>query len=72
MHRVDQKLAKWTELYERLKVARARLREAASEADSVQADLKMEVQLLQRQCGAALDELQAEYARMKDGGDSTK
>jgi hypothetical protein len=49
------------------------LKDAAGEAESVQADLKMEVQLLQRQCGAALDELEAEFARMKDGlGDSIR
>lgn len=71
MYRIDQKLAKWTELYERLKAARTRLKEAADQPETAQADLKAQVQLLQRQCGAALDELQAEYARMKDG-DSVK
>ena len=64
MHKVDAKLAKWNELYGRLKEARERYKAAPAEA---RPDLKVEVDLLQRQCGAALDELQAEYAKLKIG-----
>ena len=70
MHRVDQKLAKWVELYEQLKSARARLKAAAGEPAPVRAELTEQVHDLQRQCGVALDELQAEYARMKGSGSS--
>ncbi|HSH90939.1 MAG TPA: hypothetical protein VK996_13215 [Ramlibacter sp.] len=68
MHRIDAKLAKWNELYGQLKEARARYKDGPPEA---RADLKAEVELLQRQCGAALDELQAEYAKLKIGDSGT-
>jgi hypothetical protein len=72
VHPVDQKLARWVELYEQLKLARARLKAAAGEPEAVRAELTEQVHSLQRQCGVALDELQAEYARMKDPGNSTR
>ena len=64
MHRVDAKIAKWNELYAQLKVARTKLKEATPDE---RAALKSEVEHLQRQCGAALDELQAEYIKLKTG-----
>jgi hypothetical protein len=64
MHKVDAKIAKWNELYGQLKAARDRLKEAV--ADNRPA-LKADVDSLQRQCGAALDDLQAEYAKLKIG-----
>jgi len=70
VNRVDEKLAKWQEQYELLKLARARLKEAMAKPDPVPAELKDEVERLHRACGAALDELNAEYKRLKDGGDS--
>lgn len=70
MNRVDEKLAKWQEQYELLKVARARLKEAMAQPGPVPGELKDEVERLHRACGAALDELNAEYKRLKDGGDS--
>lgn len=70
LNRVDRKLAEWLAQYELLKVARARLKEAMATTEPVPAELKNEVDRLLRTCGAALDELNAEYKRLKDGGDS--
>jgi hypothetical protein len=70
VNRVDEKLAKWQQHYELLKVARARLKEAMATPGPVPSELKDEVDRLHRLCGAALDELNAEYKRLKDGGDS--
>lgn len=70
VNRVDRKLAEWQTQYELLKVARARLKEAMATPDPVPAELKDEVDRLLRTCGVALDELNAEYKRLKDGGDS--
>ena len=66
MNRVDEKLAKWQEQYEQLKVARARLKEAIEKPGPVPAHLTEEVERLFRSCGVALDELNAEYKRLKD------
>jgi hypothetical protein len=65
MDGVEAKLAKWAELYERLKEARSRLKAATAGPGPVPQDLKEEVELLQHQCTVALDELNAEYARLK-------
>jgi hypothetical protein len=70
VNRVDQKLAKWQQQYELLKAARAKLKEAMAAPGPVPAELKDEVDRLHRLCGTALDELNAEYQRLKDGGDS--
>lgn len=67
MNRVDSRLAKWTELYGQLKGARTRLKEALEGPKPVPADLKAEVDRLQRACGVALDELQAELGRLRAG-----
>ena len=67
VNRVDAKLAKWTELYGQLKEARTRLKEALQQPGPEPVALKAEVDRLQRACGEALDELQAEFARMKAG-----
>jgi hypothetical protein len=67
---VDQKLAKWQEQYELLKVARARLNDAMAKPGPVPIELKDEVERLHRTCDAALHELNAEYTRLKDGGGS--
>lgn len=70
VNRIDKKLAQWQEQYELLKLARARLKEAMARPGPVPAELKDEVERLHRTCGTALEELNAEYKRMKDGGDS--
>jgi uncharacterized coiled-coil DUF342 family protein len=67
MQELEAKLAKWTELYGRLKNARARLKLSIEDASPQRDERQAEVHELQRLCGQALDELQAEYARMKTG-----
>jgi hypothetical protein len=64
---IDGKLANWTALYGRLKDARIRLKDAIELDVVAPIELQAEVNLLQTACGKALDELQAEYARMKSG-----
>jgi len=62
---IETKLATWTELYERLKVARGRLKEAQGRPGPVPEDLQADVQILERKCYAALEELNAAYAMRK-------
>lgn len=65
MDSIEAKLATWSGLYERLKVARARIKEATERPGPVPKELQDEVQELQRKCGVALDDLNAAYARQK-------
>ena len=62
MRRVSAKLAVLTELYERVKVARAHLREESARTGYAPPDLTSAVDMLHLQCGKALDALQSEYA----------
>ena len=63
MQSVEAKLAEWAELYGQLQAARARLKVAKAPGVRVSSDLEVDVLDLQRKCGVALDELNAEYAR---------
>jgi hypothetical protein len=65
MDGIEGKLATWMERYERLKEARSRLKKATAGPRPVPKGLKAEVELLQHRCNEALDELNAEYARLK-------
>lgn len=64
-HPIDAKLFAWTELYEKLKVAQKKLKEAKSRSGEDTTGLREEVTGLDRQCLAALHELNAEYARTR-------
>ena len=67
MQALDAKLALWREVYGQLKEART-----AWKADPTNLALKADVDRLQLACGVALDAMQAELARLKAGGDSTR
>jgi hypothetical protein len=71
VNRVDEKLAQWQEQYELLKLARARVKEAMELPGPVPAELKEEVSRLLRICGDALNALNEEYKRLKDGGQAS-
>jgi hypothetical protein len=60
----EEKLAKWTQLYSGLEEARGRLKALIARRGSGRSAVKKEVIALKRECGVALDELQAEYARV--------
>ena len=72
MHTLDAKMALWKEVYTQLKEARAKLKEARArnQDDPEIPHLAFEVDRLNRACGVALDAMQAELARLKDGGNS--
>ena len=68
MRRVSAKLAVLTALYERVKAARANLKEEIARTGYAPPDLTSAVDLLHTQCGKALEDLQAEYAAKDDAG----
>lgn len=72
MHILDAKLVAWRKVYDELKEARARYKQALAMDAPTLSHLKAEVDRLQNACGIALDEMQAELARLKSGGDSTR
>ena len=72
MHALDAKMALWREVYAQLKDARERYKEARAKDDPAAADLAVEVDRLQRACGVALNAMQAELAKLKLPGDSTR
>jgi hypothetical protein len=66
MHNIEGKLAKWTDLYERLTAARASLKENSERPGPVPPRcLRKRVDELQLECSHALDELNAEYQKAK-------
>jgi hypothetical protein len=65
MDPIETKLAAWTELYGQLKAARAKLKEAKGRPGPVAPGLQADVETLERKCYAALDDLNAEYAKRK-------
>ncbi len=62
---IEAKLAAWTAAYEKLKDVRARYKVAEAVPGPVPVPLKDELRECERQCGVALDELNAEYAKAK-------
>ena len=70
MHILDAKMEAWRKVYAQLKDARIRYKAALAASDPAVPVLLAEVDLLQHRCGVALDEMQAELARVRDGGDS--
>lgn len=68
MNGIDAKLAKWTALYEKLQDARSRLKVAEARRQKA-ADIREEIRDIERECGEALDEINAEYARMGTASD---
>ncbi len=65
MHRVDEKFARWTAIEALLNDAMKRLHEAMKIEGPVPPELLAEIARLQQECRVALDELNAEYARVK-------
>ena len=70
MHILDSKIEAWRVAYARMKDVRARYKEALSTEAPEAAALAAELDTCQLACGVALDAMQAELARLKDGGDS--
>lgn len=64
MNGVEAKLAAWTKAYEAMKAARARVKEA-ERLGPVPTPLRDELKECERECGVALDQLNAEYAKAK-------
>jgi hypothetical protein len=62
MHKVDQKLAEWTQAYEQLKAAQAKVKQAGTKPT---VEMREEVERLQRKADLALKDLQSEFEAAK-------
>jgi hypothetical protein len=65
MHKLDERLADWMQAYQRLKDARARLKDAAATPLGAAEQLRDEVHRLQIEADAALQALQSEFDSLK-------